>query len=561
MMPRMAAARTLKKWLWGTVVLALICGIMIFFVPHDRVTGHWTSTLPPLLAIVLAWVTQNVYLSLGIAIGVGGLLTQGPALLSGLGAWGTGLWTSLQIVGEVIKPWQDDGGISENMWILGFVFVIFAMVEVLIVSGGFLGVIRLLLPFIRGRRSAEFMTALMGLAVFIDDYTNSIVVGSAMRPIGDRFRVSREKLAFLVDGTSAPIAGLSVISTWIAYEVSLFTKVAAHEGIDKSGYAMFFDALPYRFYCILMLLFVFVHILLDADFGPMRRAQHMRLLREGGEQAPVTLNGRARCALVPLGGLLLFHFTALWCAGGGWARYRAGGSLSSWIYWRETIAAVPSSSLVLLWSSTFGLVLAILAAGVWGGKSRAVILAAVRSGLRKGLVPAAILTLAWSIQGCCDLLDTGSFLSSLLVGTLNPVYFPALVFLVACLTSFSTGTSYGTMAILIPTAIPVALGLDGGQYGLITVISLGAVLDGAIFGDHCSPISDTTILSSMSTGCNLMQHVRTQLPYGLLVAVLALTCAYIPGAHGLSPVAGLAVALVLMILVLLVLRFYRRPVV
>lgn len=560
MMPRMVVAKTLKKWLGGTVVLALICGIMIFFVPHDRVTGHWTSTLPPLLAIVLAWVTQNVYLSLGIAIGVGGLLTQGPALLSSLGAWGTGLWTSLQIVGEVIKPWQDGGGISENMWILGFVFIIFAMVEVLIVSGGFLGVIRLLLPFIRGRRSAEFMTALMGLAVFIDDYTNSIVVGSAMRPIGDRFRVSREKLAFLVDGTSAPIAGLSVISTWIAYEVSLFTKVAAHEGIDKSGYAMFFDALQYRFYCILMLLFVFIHILLDADFGPMRRAQRLRLMREGGEQEQVTLNGRARCALVPLGGLLLFHFTALWCAGGGWARYRAGGSLSSWIYWRETIAAVPSSSLVLLWSSTFGLVLAILAAWVWGGKSRAVMLAAVRSGLRKGLVPAAILTLAWSIKGCCDMLETGSFLSSLLVGTLNPVYFPALVFLVACLTSFSTGTSYGTMAILIPTAIPVALGLDGGQYGLITVISLGAVLDGAIFGDHCSPISDTTILSSMSTGCNLMQHVRTQLPYGLLVAVLALTCAYIPGAHGFSPIAGLGVALGFMVVVLLLLRFLRQPV-
>jgi Na+/H+ antiporter NhaC len=556
----MIAGKILKRWLWGALVLVLICGAMVGFVPHDRVTGHWTSTLPPLLAIVLAWVTQNVYLSLGIAIGVGGLLTQGTALLSGLGPWLTGLWTSLQVIGGVIRPWAPGGGIAENMWILGFVFIIFAMVEVLIASGGFLGVIRLLLPFIRGRRSAEFMTALMGLAVFIDDYTNSIVVGSAMRPIGDRFRVSREKLAFLVDGTSAPIAGLSVISTWIAYEVSLFTKVAAHEGIDKSGYAMFFDALQYRFYCILMLLFVFIHILLDADFGPMRRAQQLRQVGDNGDREHVALTGRARCALVPLGGLLLFHFTALWCTGGGWARYRAGGSPASWIYWRETIAAVPSSSLVLLWSSTFGLVLALLAAACWGGKSREVILAAVRSGLRKGLVPAAILTLAWSIKGCCDMLETGTFLSSLLVGTLNPVYFPALVFLVACLTSFSTGTSYGTMAILIPTAIPVALGLDGGQYGLITVISLGAVLDGAIFGDHCSPISDTTILSSMSTGCDLMQHVRTQLPYGLLVAALALTCAYIPGARGLSSFVGLGLALVLMVLVLLTLRFFRQPV-
>jgi Na+/H+ antiporter NhaC len=171
------------------------------------------------------------------------------------------------------------------------------------------------------------------------------------------------------------------------------------------------------------------------------------------------------------------------------------------------------------------------------------------------MIPFVILILAWSLKNCCDELKTGQFLTAILADKVSAYCFPPIVFLVACVTSFATGTSYGTMAILIPTAIPVAFALDGNSYGLTTMISVGAVLDGAIFGDHCSPISDTTIMSSISSSCDLMQHVRTQLPYSLLVAAIALLCAYLPSALGLP--AGLSLILGVFVMVCLLLLIAR----
>ena len=174
------------------------------------------------------------------------------------------------------------------------------------------------------------------------------------------------------------------------------------------------------------------------------------------------------------------------------------------------------------------------------------------------MIPFVILILAWSLKNCCDSLKTGEFLTAVLAGRVSPYWFPPAVFVVASVTSFATGTSYGTMAILIPTAIPVAFALDGNTYGLTTMISLGAVLDGAIFGDHCSPISDTTIMSSIASSCDLIRHVRTQLPYSLLVAALALLCAYLPSALGLPPLWSFALAVLVMICLLLLLARRKK---
>ncbi|MHC4168056.1 MAG: Na+/H+ antiporter NhaC family protein [Planctomycetota bacterium] len=159
-----------------------------------------------------------------------------------------------------------------------------------------------------------------------------------------------------------------------------------------------------------------------------------------------------------------------------------------------------------------------------------VIIHCFKRGVRRAMIPFAILILAWSLKNCCDDLRTGEFLATILAGRVPSYLFPPILFLVASVTSFATGTSYGTMAILMPTAIPIAFAIDGQAYGLTTMISLGAVLDGSIFGDHCSPISDTTIMSSIASSCNLIDHVRTQLPYSLFVAALALLCAYLPSA-------------------------------
>jgi len=512
------------------------------------------------------------------------MLTAVPASPLSAAAWFQGLKTVGICVGQTVTS-------KDKLQILAFVPPIFVMVEIIIASGGFKGIIVWLLKWVKGRKSAQTVTALMGVLCFIDDYTNAIIVGSMMQPITDRFRVSREKLAFLVDATSAPVAGLAVVSTWIAYEVGLFSDIGQELGIDKSGYAMFFDALRFRFYCLLMIIFVFVHIFTGRDFGPMKVAEEQAQAKgppEGDKAAPTKglaasalkspaqRSGRALNALVPLAGLLLFHFTGLWFDGTSklkedmldWqAQSLTTGvesmspepvnvdtlSPASWVYWREVIGHAQNSPLVLACAALFGLTLALLCARLFGSLHTSIILRCFRRGLRRAALPCIILVFAWSLKNCCDSLKTGQFLTTTLAGRLSPHWFPPILFLVACGTSFATGTSYGTMAILIPTAVPIAFALDGQAYGLITMISLGAVLDGAIFGDHCSPISDTTIMSSVASSCDLIEHVRTQLPYSLLVAGLALLCAYLPSAFGLASGLSLLLGIFAMVCLFVVL--------
>jgi Na+/H+ antiporter NhaC len=466
------------------------------------------------------------------------------------------------------------------------------MIEILIASGGFRGIIVWLLRWIKGRKSAQAATALMGILCFIDDYTNAIVVGSMMQPVTDRFRISREKLAFIVDATSAPIAGLAVISTWIAYEVGLLGQIGGTLEIGKSGYAMFFDALSFRFYCLLMIAFMFVHILMGRDFGPMKKAQQ-RALEDSPPEVPAggsssienrksrIERGRAINALIPLVGLVLFDLAGLWFDGttklrNDMQQWQVQSqttaaeqmlpkpvdietlSPASWVYWREVIGHAEHTPLVLLCASSFGLTLALICSQLFGSLSKAVIIQCLKRGVRRAMIPFVILILAWSLKNCCDDLRTGEFLATILAGRVPSYLFPPILFLAASVTSFATGTSYGTMAILMPTAIPIAFAIDGQSYGLTTMISLGAVLDGAIFGDHCSPISDTTIMSSIASSCNLIDHVRTQLPYSLFVASVALLFAYLPSALGLAPRWSLLLAITVMVGFFIVLARLRR---
>ena len=540
------------------IIFVVICALTAYFAPvgeQNSQTGIWYSIVPPVLAIVLAFLTRHVLLSLGIAIVAGGLLTQVPQTPLSAAAWLEGFKTAGFYVADTVTD-------ITNLQILAFIPPIFVMVEIVIASGGFKGVILWLLKWVKGRKSAQTATALLGILCFIDDYTNAIIVGSMMQPITDRFRVSREKLAFLVDATSAPVAGLAVISTWIAYEVGLLTQIAEELEIGRTGYSLFFDALSFRFYCLLMIAFVFVHIILGRDFGPMKNAEDSAKTNAPGEnsQAGPSQNApdssppaipqqssRAIKALIPLGGLLLFHITGLWVDGGGPAMLRQGGSLLSWVYWRDVISAAENTHLILDYAAFFGLALALLCSQLFGSLRMPVISSCFKRGVKRAMIPFVILILAWSLKNCCDSLKTGEFLTAILVGRVSPHWFPPAVFLVASVTSFATGTSYGTMAILIPTAIPVAFALDGNTYGLTTMISLGAVLDGAIFGDHCSPISDTTIMSSIASSCDLIEHVRTQLPYSLFVAVLALLFAYLPSAFGLAPGWSFVLAIFIMV--------------
>lgn len=426
---------------------------------------------------------------------------------------------------------------------------IFVMVQLMITSGGFNGVMRFLIRFIRGPISAQIVTAVMGLICFIDDYANAIIVGSMAQPLTDRYKISREKLAFIVDATSAPVAGLAVISTWIAYETGLFSEISTDLDMGMTGYAMFFDALAFRYYCWVMLFFVFASIVLAVDFGPMRIAEDDARNKDhdnfsGGDLKDVIdLKGSALCAVLPIVCFLLFHISGLWLDGGGPGLLKAGGSVIQWDYWRQVISSAKNSTVILDMSALCGMTTALVLAVFVGKCGPDKISKAFMKGLKRALLPIGILILAWSLKSVCKQLGTGPFIASLLVENVSAGFFAPLVFVAGAVISFSTGTSYGTMAILIPTAVPVAYALDGDIYGPTTIITLAAVLDGAIFGDHCSPISDTTIISSTSSACPLMRHVRTQLPYSIFVAVLVLALAYIPVSNNVSN--GLVFAMVI----------------
>jgi Na+/H+ antiporter NhaC len=553
-------SKTITKSVIAIVVFVVICALAAYLAPDESQSAKWYSIVPPVLAITLAFLTRHVLPSLGIAIIAGGLLTKIPQSPTSIAAWFEGFKSVGVYFTDTITS-------KSNLQILAFLPPIFIMIEIIIASGGFKGIILWLLKWVKGRKSTQTATALMGILCFIDDYTNAIIVGSMMQPITDRFRVSREKLAFLVDATSAPIAGLAVISTWIAYEVGLLTQITEELNIDKSGYSLFFDALSFRFYCLLMIAFVFLHIILGRDFGPMKTAEDRaknpadddnQNESESAEMDFEQKSSRAIKALIPLGGLILFHITGIWIDGGGPTMLKQGGSLLSWIYWRDVISASENTHLILDFAALFGLTLALLCSQLFGSLSMPIIKHCFKRGFKRAMIPFVILILAWSLKNCCDSLRTGEFLTAILSGRVPTYLFPPAVFLVASITSFATGTSYGTMAILIPTAIPVAFALDGNAYGLTTMISLGAVLDGAIFGDHCSPISDTTIMSSIASSCDLIEHVRTQLPYSLFVAGLALFCAYLPSSFGLASRWSFTLAILAMICFFIVLIRFKR---
>ena len=552
--------KIINKIIASTVIFTAVCVLAAYLAPSTKAAlwystvPPWYSIIPPLLTIMLAFLTRNIILSIAFALIAGGLLTIMPSDPTSPSTILAGLITTVFYPIDTLRN-------IDHLQILAFVPPIFAMVEIIIVSGGFKAILQKLLPLIKTKKSAQTATALMGLIYFFDDYSNAVIVGSSMRPVTDRFGISREKLAFLVDATSAPITSLAVISTWIAYEVSLFADTAKTLKVDWDGYSMFFDSLAFRFYSILMLIFVFGHILFGCEFGPMKKAQDnadANSPEDTDNTTPAKTNdlkpqASMLNAILPLAGLILFHIGGLWIDGGGPDKITAFSSILDWQYWRQVIGDTENSILILFYAALFGLILAILCAYFSRALRISDLIKCILRGTQKCLLPCLILIFAWSLKNCCDSLSTDRFLTNLLSGNVSPFIFPALVFFIAAVTSFATGTSWGTMAIIIPTAVPIAFALDGDAYGLTTIITLGAVLDGAIFGDHCSPISDTTIISSLASRCDHIQHVRTQMPYSIFVAVLALFCCYIPAGRGLSPLLSFTIATTVMVIVFLAL--------
>lgn len=509
-----------------------------------------TSLLPPLVAIAIAVIFRRPIAALFLGVLAGSVLF---VVRGGAGVGGGLVTGALRVVDTYF--WHELVDRERYMIVLFVVFML-AMVGVMTRSGGIRGVMDSIARVANSVRSTQVSTYLMGLVIFFDDYANTILVGSTMRPLTDRFKVAREKLAYIVDSTAAPVAGLAIFSTWIAFQVSTFSaQLPAANLAPSEGYRVVVDTLPYRFYCIFTLLFVGMVVVSGRDFGPMRKAEQRARRGDGlvgaGAKPMVSAEATAMepaAGIVPRAHRAIVPIAAFIAVSLGWIVYKGSAALPADmpLWSAEGLRQVlyeGSGSEPLMLGSLVGLVLAGLLGAVAG--MRGDIVRAALTTLKSMGVAIAILYLAWMIGAVCADLGTAPFLTALLGESLEPQLLPVLVFLLGGAVAFSTGSSWSTMSILLPLVVGLAFNLgqmsDLGGY-LMMVVCIGAVFEGAIFGDHCSPISDTTVMSSIASASDHIDHVRTQAPYAITTMAVAMLAGYLPATFfGWSPWMSLGV--------------------
>ena len=517
-------------------------------------TAEFSSLLPPFLTILIAVLIAKTIPALLAGIALGSVFV---AWLPQIDLNAASVFAERYVWEKVIRD-------SFRVDILGFVAALIVAVGIMTRAGGIEGLVKVIQRLAKTARSSQLATYFMGLAIFFDDYANTIVVGSTMRPLTDRMRISREKLAYIVDSTAAPIAGISMLSTWVAYEISTFSgqlpEVTGPNGQPMSqgdGFAVFLETIPYRFYCIFTLFLVAMTIVLRREYGPMLSAER-RARREGKplRDGATPMVSRALTetqkrddaparwwnAVIPIGALIVVTLAWIWKVGGGvwfWGDGKIPLTLSPTV-WREVLGNAgdsgDSAAAIFYGAGVAALLAAALALGQRILGVGEVVMTSLRA--MSGLFFAiAILVLAWCIGAVCDDLGTASYLVALTKGTLPALLLPVILFVIACIVAFATGSSWSTMAILLPIVVLLASelgkGTDLGGY-MLMILSIGAVLEGSIFGDHCSPISDTTVLSSVASASDHLDHVQTQIPYAMLAMIVSIGVGYLPMAF-ISP--------------------------
>jgi len=512
--------------------------------------GTWLAVLPPLLAIVFALALRKVIPALFLGIWLG------TWIINGFGLYG--LWIGLLEVFETyVRNALAD---PERASVILFSLMIGGMVGIISRNGGMQGIVNQIVKWADSVRHASLATAWMGIAIFFDDYANTLVVGNTMRPVTDSKRISRAKLAYIVDSTAAPVACIALVTTWIGYQVGLIgeaTEKLADFGMD--AYLVFINTIPYSFYPVLAIAFVFMVAASGRDFGPMLDAER-RARREGAlpdrhladdadsdfrpiQPAPGKPQ-RAVNAIIPVAVLVLSVIAGLYITGRE-ATEAANPTL-------QDIIGSADSWKSLLWASFLSMLTAAFMTLAQRILDLEETINAWYQGLRAMLMAIIILLLAWSLGDVSEILKTAEFLVSALGDSLPPYLLPVLVFLLAAATAFATGSSWGSMAILVPLVVPLTwavLGVHGmktPEHMHILFSAISAVLAGSVWGDHCSPISDTTILSSLASGCDHIEHVRTQLPYAVLVGITAILAGTLPVAMGIPWWLGMAVGAVLL---------------
>jgi len=508
----------------------------------------WFSVIPPLIAILFVLIFKEVFTALFIGILVGTATIfwyQDTALLPAIFK---GLFAIIDTY--IIESLTERG----HMSIIVFSMLIGAMVNIITRNGGMKGIVNILSKYANNPRSGQFITWLLGIAIFFDDYANTLVVGNTMRPVTDKLKISREKLAYIVDSTAAPITAIAFVTTWIGAELSYIQDGINTIGLTESAYGIFISSLKYAFYPIFTLIFILILIRKQVDFGPMYHAEKKARLAKDIDlnddsntfsnklnelDVPEHIKPRWYNAAIPVFIIIFGTFAGLLYT--GWDQSVWDDGTISFSTKLSTVIGNSDSYKALLWSSISGVLIAILLTLVQKILDLKTTIDSMINGFRTMLTAIVILVLAWSIALVTKHLHTADFISQSLVSiNLSPQFIPAFTFILGALVAFSTGSSWGTMAILYPLILPASwliaqnFGMDHESSLAIFYNVVSAVLAGSVLGDHCSPISDTTILSSLASSCNHIEHVRTQLPYALTVGSVSIIIGTIPAAYGIS---------------------------
>jgi Na+/H+ antiporter NhaC len=505
--------------------------------------------LPSLIAICLALVTRQVFISLFMGVWVGAWLVDGASF----GDLFTSILTAVDVY--MLQAIVPADGNSDHAAIMMFSLLTGAMVGIMSRNGGMAGIAIALKRVAHTRRRGQAATSLMGGLIFFDDYCSCLTVGNTMRPLTDALHISRQKLAFLVDSTAAPISCIAVVTTWIGLQATLLEESMDGLALDVSGFELVLSSLTYSFYPLLLLWFIAVMIATGKDFGPMLKAERAALTKKQDNEAIMSL-----MTFSPATHTDLFKpqvkpyvpnaLVPLCCYVGGtlWGIFQTGQGID--------IHAVISSSnpfKAVLWGSVFGVIAAMFMSYVSKRQTVTETMESFEAGLQPMLFAAMILTFSWAIAKVNMDLNTADYMIGLLDDRLPIALLPAGVFMVAAATSFATGSSWSTMGILMPLVTPLSASLLGGE-GIsdvavhpIFLCTIASVLTGAVWGDHCSPISDTTILSSIASSCPHMEHVKTQMPYAVAVALVALGCGLFPIGVGVPWWGGLLAGMAIIV--------------
>jgi Na+/H+ antiporter NhaC len=558
----------------------------------------WLSIIPPLVAILLALLFREVILSLFTGVFAGAFIAGGMRFDSLYYYFDSFVRT---INGYLIDTLRD----PDHLAVILFSLLIGGMVAIISRNGGMAGVVKSLSRHARSPVSTQFMTWLMGVAIFFDDYANTLIVGNTMRNITDRFRISREKLAYIVDSTAAPVAAIAFITTWIGAELGYIADgVAGLEGFDShmTPYAIFLQSLKYAYYPVLTLIFILLIVFLRRDFGPMYRAEvrarttgKVSSATKGIDDEPdmedlspvegiawrwynavlpvlivilVTILGllqtgfeRSHILLLEIDPFITGEWSVVWDKLDLLTDGPSGGMVRL-----GTIIGNADSFAALIWGSLSGMATAlILTLGQRLMKLNDTVFTLLTG--FKTMVPAlVILCLAWSLAITTRELHTAEFITSALHGYVNPYFMPAIVFILSGLIAFSTGSSWSTMAILFPIAIPATWAIASSS-GLPDEVAMEllfnvirGILGAAVLGDHISPISDTTILSSLASDCNHLDHVKTQMPYALTVGLVSIVSITVAAIWGGTFFMNSLILIFDVALLFLVVRYIGKPV-